>query len=85
MRILITNDDGIWAPGLLPLVKWAKKLGQVTVAAPKVEQSGKSHGIELRKAFEVEGGTGVGCGSLCSGFHAGRLCAVCPARASQTV
>ena len=54
MRILITNDDGIWAPGLLPLVQWAKKLGQVTVAAPKVEQSGKSHGIELRKAFEVK-------------------------------
>ena len=54
MRILITNDDGIWAPGLLPLVQWAKKMGQVTVAAPKVEQSGKSHGIELRKAFEVK-------------------------------
>ncbi len=54
MRILITYDDGTWAPGLLPLVRWAKKLGQVTVAAPKVEQSGKSHGIELHKAFEVK-------------------------------
>ncbi|MBP3701992.1 MAG: 5'/3'-nucleotidase SurE [Lachnospiraceae bacterium] len=54
MRILITNDDGIWAPGLRPLVQWAKKLGQVTVAAPKVEQSGKSHGIELHRAFEVK-------------------------------
>ena len=54
MRILITNDDGIWAPGLLPLVRWAKTLGQVTVAAPKVEQSGKSHGIELHKAFEAK-------------------------------
>ena len=54
MRILITNDDGIGASGLIPLVQWAQKLGEVTVYAPKVEQSGKSHGIELRKAFEVK-------------------------------
>ena len=54
MRILITNDDGIRATGLIPLVKWAMKLGQVTVIAPKVEQSGKSHGIEIHKSFEVK-------------------------------
>ena len=54
MKILITNDDGIQAAGLIPLVKWATKLGQVTVAAPKVEQSGKSHGIEIHKSFEVK-------------------------------
>ena len=54
MRILITNDDGIQASGLIPLVKWAMKLGQVTVIAPKVEQSGKSHGIEIHKAFEAK-------------------------------
>lgn len=54
MRILITNDDSISSPVLLPLAKWAQKLGQVTVVAPKVEQSGKSHGIELHKAFEVK-------------------------------
>ena len=54
MRILITNDDGIHAPGLLPLAKWAQKLGEVTVIAPKFEQSGKSHGIEIHKAFEVK-------------------------------
>lgn len=54
MKILITNDDGIHASGLTPLVKWAQKLGQVTVIAPKVEQSGKSHGIELHKAFELK-------------------------------
>ena len=54
MRILITNDDGIYAPGLIPLVKWAMKLGQVTVIAPKVEQSGKSHGIEIHKGFSFE-------------------------------
>ena len=54
MRILITNDDGIQASGLIPLVKWAMKLGQVTVIAPKVEQSGKSHGIEIHKSFALE-------------------------------
>ena len=54
MRILITNDDGIRAEGLIPLVRWAKKLGEVTVIAPKFEQSGKSHGIEILKCFEAK-------------------------------
>ena len=53
MRIAITNDDGIHGEGLLQLVNWAKKLGEVTVFAPKFEQSGKSHTIEIHKAFEV--------------------------------
>ena len=54
MRILITNDDGIQASQLIPLIRWAQKLGEVTVAAPKVEQSAKSHGIEIHKPFEVK-------------------------------
>ena len=54
MRILITNDDGIQAAGLLPLVQWAQKYGAVTVVAPKIEQSGKSHGIEIHKSFSLE-------------------------------
>jgi len=54
MRILITNDDGINAPGLRVLADWAKKLGEVDVFAPLVEQSGKSVGLELRKPFHVE-------------------------------
>lgn len=54
MRILITNDDGIHASGLLPLVRWCQKLGEVTVVAPLVEQSGKSHGIELHTPFMVK-------------------------------
>lgn len=53
MRILITNDDSISSPVLLPLAKWAAKHGEVTVVVPKYEQSGKSHGIELHKPFEV--------------------------------
>ena len=54
MRILITNDDGVFAPGIVPLVEWAKKLGEVTVVAPKIEQSGKSHAIEFVKPFEIK-------------------------------
>ncbi len=54
MKILITNDDSISSEVLLPLAKWAKQFGEVTVVVPKYEQSGKSHCIELRKAFEVK-------------------------------
>ena len=54
MNILITNDDGIQAAGLPALVQWAKKYGQVTVIAPKVEQSAKSHAIEIHKPFRLE-------------------------------
>lgn len=54
MRILITNDDGIAGEGLLHLVKWATKLGEVVVAAPKVEQSAKSHTIQIHDAFEAK-------------------------------
>lgn len=54
MRILITNDDGMEAAQLMPLMDWCRKLGDVTVFVPKVEQSGKSHSFEIRKAFEVK-------------------------------
>ena len=47
MRILITNDDGIKAEGLISLVKWAAKYGEVTTVAPLYEQSGKSQGIDI--------------------------------------
>lgn len=54
MKICITNDDGIQGEGLLRLVKWAEKLGEVYVFAPKVEQSAKSHAVEIHKPFEVK-------------------------------
>lgn len=40
MRILLTNDDGIHAPGLAALAEALKTLGDVTVVAPAAEQSG---------------------------------------------
>ena len=54
MRILVTNDDSITSEVLLPLAKWAKQFGEVTVVVPTYEQSGKSHCIEIHKAFEVK-------------------------------
>jgi 5'-nucleotidase len=53
MRILVTNDDGVHASGLLPLIRWCMNLGEVTTVVPYVEQSGKSHGIELKHPFRV--------------------------------
>lgn len=54
MRILITNDDGIYAEGIAFLTEWAKQLGEVTVVAPKVEQSGKSHAIDFTRPIEIK-------------------------------
>jgi 5'-nucleotidase len=54
MRILITNDDGMMAPALVPLIRLCRKYGDVTAFVPKYEQSGKSHSIEIHKAFEAK-------------------------------
>ncbi len=54
MKILLTNDDGIDAEGIALLLDFAKKLGDVTVVAPLVQQSGKSQAIELHKPYEVK-------------------------------
>ncbi len=45
MLILLTNDDGIYAPGLSALEKELRQIGEVHVVAPAVEQSGVGHSI----------------------------------------
>jgi len=45
--ILITNDDGIMAPGILSLVEAVKDLGKVVVVAPDKPQSGMGHAITI--------------------------------------
>ena len=45
--ILITNDDGITAPGIRALVEAVKDLGQVVVVAPDSPQSGMGHAITI--------------------------------------
>lgn len=48
MHILLTNDDGIFAPGLAAIYKYLVQLGNVTVVAPSDVQSGAGHSISLR-------------------------------------
>jgi 5'-nucleotidase len=43
--ILLTNDDGIYAPGLAALERQLRQLGEVYVVAPATEQSGVGHSI----------------------------------------
>lgn len=43
MHILVTNDDGVWAPGLLALAAEMRKLGRVTVFAPDHNWSVSGH------------------------------------------
>ncbi len=45
MRILLTNDDGVFAPGLAALEQQLRHLGEVIVVAPTTEQSGVGHSI----------------------------------------
>src|SRR3954465_15162341 len=47
MRILLTNDDGIMAPGIIALYRELVKLGDVDVVAPEQVQSATGHGITL--------------------------------------
>lgn len=54
MRILLTNDDGIFAPGLRALRKELRRLGDVTVVAPVLEQSGVGHSITLLEPLIVK-------------------------------
>ena len=47
MRILVTNDDGILAPGIEALYRAVADLGQVEVVAPETTQSGVGHAISV--------------------------------------
>lgn len=53
MKILVVNDDGIKAEGISHLVKWAQGIGEVTVVAPKGQQSGKSQSLRIHDSFEI--------------------------------
>jgi 5'-nucleotidase len=53
MRILVTNDDGIMAPGILALRRAMAPLGEVTVVAPMTPQSAVGHSITLTDPIRV--------------------------------
>lgn len=52
--ILVTNDDGIHAPGITALVKVAAALGDVYVVAPDKPQSGMGHAITINATLRVD-------------------------------
>ena len=54
MRILVTNDDGIFAPGLWALVKELKNIAQVVVVAPDREQSAAGTAVTLRQPLRAQ-------------------------------
>ncbi|XZF14891.1 5'/3'-nucleotidase SurE [Chitinophagaceae bacterium MMS25-I14] len=52
--ILVTNDDGITAPGIRALVEAVKDLGQVIVVAPDSPQSGMGHAITIGQPLRLD-------------------------------
>ena len=67
-KILISNDDGIMAKGIIRLSEVAKKFGEVYVVAPDSERSAMSHSLTLRRNlklwevdFPVEGVKAYAC------------------------
>jgi 5'-nucleotidase len=54
LKILLTNDDGIYAPGLAALYQELKALGEVVVVAPESEQSAVGHAITLMTPLRVK-------------------------------
>ncbi len=53
MRILISNDDGFFAPGLKALVKAMMEIGEVVVVAPNKDYSGASNSLTLDRPLVV--------------------------------
>ena len=53
MRILVSNDDGYQAPGLLRLVAALRELAEITVVAPDRDRSGASNSLSLKNPLYV--------------------------------
>jgi 5'-nucleotidase len=54
MKILVTNDDGVTAPGLLALAQALRDLGEVTILAPDRNWSGSGHVKTLDRPLRVK-------------------------------
>lgn len=52
--ILVTNDDGIFAPGITFLAKVASKFGRIIVVAPDKPQSGMGHAITINSTLRIQ-------------------------------
>lgn len=54
MRILVTNDDGIYSPGIAALAEVAARFGEVRVVAPDVEMSSAGHSISAARPLSYK-------------------------------
>ena len=54
MRILVSNDDGVFSPGIRALGRLAQEFGDVRLVAPDVEQSAMSHAITVRSPLHYQ-------------------------------
>ena len=61
MRILLSNDDGYFAPGLAALAEGLSRLGEITVVAPERDRSGASNSLTLDRPLSLR--------SAHNGFH----------------
>ena len=52
-RILVSNDDGIYSPGIALLARVARRFGDVRIVAPDVEQSSASHAITASRPLRI--------------------------------
>ena len=53
-RILVTNDDGYFSPGVDALADALRPLGEVTIVAPQTEASAVGHALTLRRPLRLE-------------------------------
>ena len=53
VRILVSNDDGYFAPGITLLAEALRQLGEVTVVAPERDRSGASNSLTLDRSLSV--------------------------------
>ena len=53
MRILISNDDGYFSPGITALAEALRSIGEVTVVAPERDRSGASNSLTLDRPLNV--------------------------------
>ena len=53
-HILICNDDGIYAPGIMMLYEAVRNIGEITVVAPDAEQSAVGHAITLSNPIKIK-------------------------------
>lgn len=61
MRILVSNDDGYFSPGIEALVRELAPLGEITVVAPERDRSGASNSLTLDRPLSVR--------TAVNGFH----------------